>query len=83
MERKGRIYEIMTNYERIKNMSLDEMAGFFAETIKTDFIVMADKYICNKCRAEHGGVCPIGDDDKCLYENDNKSTIKMWLEGEI
>ena len=71
----------MTNFDRIKAMSLDEMASFFADLYKNDIIATADKYICRKCKAEHGGHCPIGDDDKCLYDLSDKETISLWLKG--
>lgn len=70
-----------TVFDRIKAMSLDEMAAFFAELYHDDIIATADRYICRKCKSEHGGHCPVGDDDKCLYDNSDKETIKLWLEG--
>ena len=71
-----------TNYDRIKNMTLVEMIDFFRELAKTDIITMADHYICQKCKAEHNGECPIGDDDQCLYDASDYVTIKMWLTGD-
>ena len=73
----------ITLYERIKAMSLDEMAAFLAKIYHDDIIATADRYICRKCKSEHGGHCPIGDDDKCLYDNSDKETIKLWLEGSV
>ena len=71
-----------TNYERIKDMSLDEMVSLFVDLDKKNIIVTADRYICNKCKKEHGGRCPVADDDICLYDESAKDTIKHWLEGE-
>lgn len=79
-EKRGKV-KPKTLYDRIKSMTLDEMASFFADVYKDDIIATADRYICRKCKAEHGGHCPIGDDDKCLYDNSDKETIKLWLEG--
>lgn len=70
-----------TNYDRIKNMSLDEMTKFFTDLVHTDIITTADHYICQKCKAEHNGECPIGDDDNCLYDSSDYITIKLWLTG--
>lgn len=70
-----------TNYDRIKNMSLDEMIKFFTELVHTDIITTADRYICKKCKAEHNGECPIGDDDNCLYDASDYVTVKLWLTG--
>ena len=81
--RMGKIKEekIITLYDRIKAMPLDEMASFFAYLYSSDIIAEADRYICRKCKEEHGWHCPIGDDDKCLYELSDKETIKLWLQG--
>ena len=74
-----------TNYERIKSMTIDDMASFFASVSEScgDFIQMADRYICQKCKKEHGGKCPVSDGDRCLYEYDDVTTLKYWLEGEV
>lgn len=79
-----KILGVKTNFDRIKSMTVDEMASYFAYISGRDygFITVADHYICCKCKKEHGGECPVSDDEKCLYENDNTSTIKYWLEGE-
>ena len=71
-----------TNYERIKAMSLDEMAQFFGALVNKNIIETADSYICNRCRKNHGGHCPIKDDDKCIYDMDDVSTMKLWLGGD-
>ena len=71
-----------TLYDRIKAMTLDEMVSFLAYLYKKDIIAEADRYICRKCKEEHGGHCPIGDDDTCLYDMSDKDTIKLWLEGD-
>ena len=72
--------EIITLYDRIKAMPIDEMASFFVYLEQNQIITTADRYICQKCKSEHGGHCPIGD-EKCLYDMSNKETIKYWLEG--
>lgn len=71
--------EIKTLYDRIKAMPLDEMASFFVYLEQNHIITVADRYICRKCKLEHGNHCPIGDDDKCLYDLSDKETIKLWL----
>ena len=72
-----------TNYDRIKNMSLDEMTAFLTELDSTSVLTVADRYICKKCKAEHGGKCSMSyNDDECLYNFDKVKTIKTWLMGE-
>ena len=80
-----RLANTKTNYDRIRDMSIDEMASFFADVNErgSGFIGIADHYICQKCKREHGGECPVSDDQPCIYENDNASTIKLWLQGEV
>jgi hypothetical protein len=72
----------MNVYERIKAMSIDEMAAFIVGLDKGGVLATADRYICRKCKAEHGGRCEMCEDDKCLYDMGDKETIKMWLEGD-
>lgn len=72
----------ITWYEQIKAMSIDEMASFLTYLNTRGVLETADRYICRKCKEEHGGHCTIGDDDKCLYDLDDKATIKMWLSGD-
>lgn len=69
----------MTNFDRIKSMTVDEFASFLAEG---SFIAKADSYICGKCKREHGGRCPTADDTDCMFNEDATATIKRWLEGE-
>lgn len=59
----------MTNYERIKSMSLDEMANLinaitFGESVDTS--------ICHECESFHGKC--IGEDKSCPID-----TNKEWL----
>ena len=73
-----------TNFDRIKYMSVDELASFIVEVSNSGgFITMADRYICTKCQREHGGRCPTPDDIGCMFDNDCTATIKRWLEGEV
>ena len=75
----------MSNYDKIKAMSVDELASFLAENAVNGgvFIGMADGYICRKCKRENGGHCPVPDDVGCLFNEDDAATIKRWLEGEV
>ncbi len=76
--------EVVTNFDRIKAMSVDELASFIAENSENGgFIMMADRYICRKCKRENGGRCPTPDDSDCMYSEDDTATIKRWLEGEV
>ena len=74
-----------TNFDRLKAMSVDELASFLAEhaTENGAFIQMADSYICRKCKRDNGGHCPTPDDSDCMYMEDDTATIKRWLEGEV
>ena len=56
----------MNNYERIKNMSIDEMAEFIAHAE------------CNCCVYEDRDECNIETD----YEEDCINGIKQWLQQE-
>lgn len=71
----------MTLYDRIKSMTLDEMVSFFGYLNSKSILEIADGCICRRCKADHGGHCPVGDDDKCLFEMSDKETIRKWLEG--
>ena len=73
--------EVTTLYDRIKAMPFDEFVSFFVYLNQRSIIETADRQICRKCKKEHGGHCPVGDDDKCLYELSDKETIKLWLKG--
>lgn len=59
----------MTNYERIKNMSVEEMAEAFEKTGRNK-IQIACKICCNNN-------CKVGNKRKCIAK------IKQWLESEI
>lgn len=74
--------KVITWYDRIKAMPIDEMASFLVYLNSRGVIATADRYICQKCKAEHNGHCSIGDDDKCLYDMGDKETFKLWLESD-
>ena len=80
--RKQMQEEVKTLYDRIKAMPFDELVSFFVYLSQRGIIETADKYICRKCKADHGGNCPVSDDDLCLYEVNDKETIKLWLGGD-
>lgn len=74
----------ITNADRIKAMSTDELAAFLVNNTMRggSLLAMADSYICRKCEGEHNGKCPINlDEDPCLYELDDIQTLKYWLDG--
>ena len=71
----------LTLYERIKAMPFEEMVSFFVYLNERSIIERADSVICRRCKSEHRNYCPIGDDDKCLYDMNDKDTIKLWLGG--
>ena len=59
-----------TNYEKIKNMSIDEMVSFIRN-------VANDEYICSYCNDENCEQCFLDRD----YSRCNKG-IRQWLESE-
>ena len=81
----GRVTEVVTNFDRLKAMSIDELASFLAKNATEGgaFIQMADSYICRNCKKRNGGHCPVPDDVGCLFLEDDTVTIKRWLEGEV
>lgn len=64
----------MTNYERIKNMTVDEMAGWILDSNENHYS------FCDGCRYESFSAphCTAGDEmrEGCL------SSIQRWLESE-
>ena len=73
--------EIITLYDYIKSMTMNEMVSFFISLNSKSILEIADSSICRKCKADHGGNCPVSDDEKCLFEMSDRETIKKWLEG--
>lgn len=73
----------MTNFEKIKSMTIDELTQFF---LTFDMQAISDGLFCG------GGICPhkVGKyecglgDGNCIYvkNNDDFTPIKMWLESE-
>ena len=65
----------MNNYERIKAMSVDEMAGF----INCCFCTTSSDYIsCKTCFIEK--LCE--EMNQCMQTRSEKNMIKQWLESE-
>lgn len=67
----------MTLYEKIKAMSLAEMAEVFVNFNKDG---LSDEF-CSRCCRDNGGECPQGEDGTCPY--DDKAMVKNWLEHEL
>lgn len=44
-----------TLYERIKAMTMDDMVSFFVSLDRNGIVITADRYVCRKCKQEHGG----------------------------
>lgn len=64
----------MTNYDRIKAMTVEEMADVLYDAI--------DKICFENCSAstENKFLCPLGDN---LNISDCKTCIEKWLESEV
>lgn len=60
----------MTNYERIKQMSIEEM------------VVFLDKMQC-QCMSEDCGDCPIYKINSLPHYNCSPQDIMKWLESEV
>ena len=82
---RGDVVTVKTNCDRLKSMSIDELASFLAKHAINggDFIKMADGYLCRNCKKRNGGLCPVPDDASCLFLEDDVTTIKRWLAGEV
>lgn len=71
IERKCDDYEVKTNYDYIKQMSIDEMVDYFS-----------DMFDCNLCsESEKFSDNPLLFDEKC--DNDCIKHCKEWLESEV
>lgn len=89
----------MTNYEMLKNKTVDELIDWLDEYVINDspWISYFDNKYCKKCEPIHceDGDCGSNDYGWCELNNkcrffqdmdgipDNKQIIKMWLEREI
>lgn len=84
----------MTNYEKIKNMSKDELIDFFVEITESSDFTPWDKWFsgkyCDNCDLietdnHKFAYCEIYDKCKFFedYDTSLEFTIKRWLEAEI
>lgn len=60
----------MTNFEHIKNMSIDELED-----------CLCKKMYCELCKSRFGRDLDVDDYYQC--HNSNDSVIRMWLESEV
>lgn len=69
----------MTNLERIKQMSVEEMAEFLSKV--DDNGSFATHVMCAfVCEYNKDGNCTYPDEDGCAtFEINDKTSIKMWL----
>lgn len=87
----------MTNYEKIKEMSKDELIKFISNIVDGDLFDKGNKIghwfkieYCDKCpdidfkwgeKIEHWKECEF--EGKCPHQDwESKTLIKMWLDGE-
>ena len=73
--------DIVTNIEKIKAMSTEELAIFLLNLGNVE--TMLDHHYCTKCKKENGGRCPIADDEECLYGFNDSVLMQGWLESEV
>ena len=70
-----------TLFDEIKEMSVTDLADFLTDVEPIPHRV--DRYICRKCKKEHGGKCPCNDGD-CLYGSYTESDLtREWLLQEV
>lgn len=67
----------MTNYERIKNMSIEELAQFLEENGSDNFRGMTDGLLCRMCERRYEFAC----EADCPYLD--TYGVKQWLESEV
>ena len=68
--------KVVTNYDRILTMSVEEMARFFATGKSPDF----PNSPCYVCEYDKGLFCD--NDDGCTEEH-RTNVYKKWLESEV
>ena len=73
----------MTNFERIKGLTLDEMVEFLVEVINENGVIIA-REACEHCRKEHGSCSASEGDPYCcrLSEtdlSDRRREFRYWL----
>lgn len=66
----------MTNYDRIRNMSVEEMAEFFTGGKYPNFPIVA----CYICQYADGMLCA---NKKRCTKKYKESLYKRWLESEV
>lgn len=69
---------IMTRFEKIQKMSVDEMAKFFVTNSSPDLPHSA----CYICKYDNGMWCEAPDDFNCTYEYKTE-LYKKWLNQKI
>lgn len=73
-EKKVSLLKPHTNYDRFKEMSIDEMAIAFAS-------IAGLPSPCDLCGNSEDDIC-MRNDDFCCDINHRKSLMKQWLESE-
>ena len=68
----------MTNAERIRDMSDEELASWINEILERG-IEWFDARACDRCKAENAGRCPLPEDEGCLNID---LEIIDWLKSE-
>ena len=76
--KNGEMFEQITNYERIKSMSLEELAEFLEKNGSDEFHEMTDSNQCRECERRLKLVCNAED---CPYMD--TYGVKQWLESEV
>lgn len=72
----------MTNIEKIKAMSTEELAKYLLDLGGYSIQTMLDHHYCTKCKQESGGKCPMTEND-CRYGYDDEKLLIGWLEAEV
>ena len=69
---------MMTNADKIRSMSDEELEAWLEKTLNGGHEWFWARS-CNLCQGEHGGKCPIPEDDTCIKMG---GEILEWLKAE-
>lgn len=65
----------MTNADKIRAMNDEELAAWVRKAV-CGGLEWFQAWMCDRCLAEHGGRCPLPEDDACGQLGDE---VLLWL----
>lgn len=73
----GSEFEIMTNADRIRSMTDEELAEFILN-------LPYNPSICENCQYNKNGLCCVfAEEDRSCTDEDAKVSIQKWLDSEV